>query len=53
MESIVALLNRFHRNIQPKETIYIGWKRPPNGWMKLNNDGTCKGGGEFVGCGSL
>jgi len=35
-----------HHNIQIKETIYIGWKKPPEGWIKLNID-DCKGSGEF------
>ena len=42
-----------HRDIQMKETIYIGWKKPPNDWIKLNSDGTCKGSGEYSGCGGL
>lgn len=43
-----------HHNIQPKETIYIGWKNHPAvGWIKLNSNGTCKGGGEIAGCGGL
>ena len=44
---------RLHRNFQMKETIYIGWKKPPEGWIKLNNDGACKGSGEYSGCGGL
>jgi len=36
-----------------KETIYIGWKNPPEGWIKLNSDGACKGSGEYSGCGGL
>jgi len=42
-----------HRTIQPKDTIYIGWKRRPDGWIEFNNDGTCKGGEEIAWCGSL
>jgi ribonuclease HI len=42
-----------HPNIQRKETIYIGWKKPPEGWIKLNSDGACKRGGESSGCGGL
>ena len=33
--------------------MYIGWKRPLDGWVKLNCDGACKGNGELVGCGGL
>lgn len=44
---------RLHRNFPMKETIYIGWKKPPKGWIKLNSDGACKGIGEYSGCGGL
>jgi hypothetical protein len=37
-----------HRNIQIKETIYIGW-----GCIKLNSDDACKRGEESSGCGGL
>ncbi|GAU31364.1 hypothetical protein TSUD_19090 [Trifolium subterraneum] len=36
-----------------KDTIYIGWKKSPEGWIKLNCDGACKGRGESSGCGGL
>jgi hypothetical protein len=36
-----------------KEMIYIGWKKPLEGWIKLNIDGACKRGGESSGCGGL
>ncbi|KEH21652.1 hypothetical protein MTR_7g013760 [Medicago truncatula] len=36
-----------------KETIYIGWKNFPEGWIKLNSDGVYKGSGEYSGCGDL
>jgi len=42
-----------HRNLQRKETIYVGWDKPPEGWIKLNSDGACKGCGENSGCGDL
>ena len=42
-----------HRILQRKETIYVGWDKPPEGWIKLNSDGACKGGGENSGCGGL
>ncbi|RHN50339.1 putative ribonuclease H-like domain-containing protein [Medicago truncatula] len=42
-----------HRNLQQKEMIYVGWDKPPEGWIKLNSDGACKGGGENSGCGGL
>jgi ribonuclease HI len=38
---------------QQKETIYIGWRRPPEGWIKLNSDGACKGNNGISGCGGL
>jgi ribonuclease HI len=44
---------QLHRNFPMKETIYIGWKKPPEGWIKLNSDGACKGIGEYSGCGGL
>jgi hypothetical protein len=42
-----------HQNIQRNETIYIGWNKPPEGWIKLNNDGACKGSGESLSRGGL
>ncbi|MCH88942.1 ribonuclease H protein [Trifolium medium] len=42
-----------HSGLQLKDTIYIGWKKTPEGWIKLNCDGACKGGGESSGCGGL
>lgn len=33
--------------------MYIGWKRPVDGWVKLNSDGACKGNREFAGCDRL
>jgi hypothetical protein len=42
-----------HRNALHKETIYIGWIKPPDGWIKLNYDGACKQGGELASCGGL
>jgi len=44
---------RLHRIFQMKETIYIGWKKSPEDWIKLNHDGACKGSGEYSGCGGL
>ncbi|CAJ2627891.1 unnamed protein product [Trifolium pratense] len=38
---------------QRNETIYIGWKKPPEGWIKLNSDGACKGNNDISGCGGL
>jgi len=45
--------NHLQINPQHKETVYIGWKMPVDGWVKLNCDGACKGNGELVGCGGL
>jgi len=36
-----------------KETIYIGWKKPPECWIILNSDGACKESGEYSGSGAL
>ncbi|PNY01400.1 ethylene responsive transcription factor 1b [Trifolium pratense] len=27
----------------PRSTVWISWKPPVNGWVKLNTDGACKG----------
>jgi len=35
------------------ESINIGWKRPQEGWIKLNSDGACKDRGKIVGCGDF
>ncbi|MCI08269.1 putative non-LTR retroelement reverse transcriptase [Trifolium medium] len=32
--------------------VLIGWKPPPNGWVKLNSDGSCKDNG-IAGCGGI
>jgi ribonuclease HI len=34
-------------------TIYIGWRRPLEGWIKLNSDGACKGNNDISGCGGI
>ena len=31
----------------------IWWERPPQGWMKLNIDGSAKGNPDLVGCGGV
>jgi len=35
------------------KTIYIGWKYPQKGWVKLTCDGACKENGDLSGCGGL
>ncbi|CAJ2634326.1 unnamed protein product [Trifolium pratense] len=35
------------------DTIYIGWKRPQGGWVKLNCDGAYKESLDLAGCGGL
>jgi ribonuclease HI len=40
-------------NPHQRESVYIGWRRPSNGWVKLNCDGACKGKGELAGCGGI
>ncbi|GAU33771.1 hypothetical protein TSUD_393330 [Trifolium subterraneum] len=36
-----------------KDTIFVGWKQPPEGWIKLNCDGAYKESLDLAGCGSL
>jgi hypothetical protein len=38
---------------QHMDTIYIGWKRPLVGWIKLNCDGDYKKSVDLGGCGEL
>ena len=40
-------------NLHQRKTVYIEWKRPSNGWVKVNCDGACKGKGELAGCGGI
>jgi ribonuclease HI len=40
-------------NIRQGDTIYIGWKRPQEGWVKLNCDGAYKDTLVLAGCGGL
>jgi ribonuclease HI len=35
-----------------REMVFVGWKPPPNGWVKLNSDGSCKDNG-IAGCGGI
>ncbi|MCH97348.1 ribonuclease H protein, partial [Trifolium medium] len=40
-------------NIRRCDTIFIGWKRPQEGWIKLNCDGALKNSLGLAGCGGL
>jgi hypothetical protein len=40
-------------NIHQFDTIFIGWKRPWDGWIKLNCDRAYQDSLELVGCGEL
>jgi hypothetical protein len=31
----------FHHDPHLKETIHVGWSKPPDDWIKLNSDGQC------------
>jgi hypothetical protein len=42
-----------HQNIKRNETTYIGWNKPPEGWIKLNNVCACKRSGQSLSCGGL
>lgn len=33
--------------------ISMGWKSPPQGWIKANADGSVRGGGHFAACGGV
>jgi len=50
---MLALLNNFTVKFNIKETIYIGWKKPHDGWIKLKCDCACDGVVEPVGCSRL
>ncbi|GAU41583.1 hypothetical protein TSUD_271920 [Trifolium subterraneum] len=45
--------NRHPMNIRHGDTIFIGWKKPQEGWVKLNCDGAYKDTLELAGCGGL
>jgi hypothetical protein len=40
-------------NVNHNEAIYINWKKPLYGWITLNSECACKGGGDTSGCGGL
>jgi len=46
-------LEHLHTGPKFKDIIHIGWKRPREGWIKLNSDGACKDMGVIAGCGCL
>ncbi|GAU30478.1 hypothetical protein TSUD_18580 [Trifolium subterraneum] len=41
------------RCMQKKDTIFIGWNQPQEGWIKLNCDGTHKSSTNMSGCEGL
>lgn len=45
--------NNFLQSPRHTETIFIGWKQPREGWVKLNCNGACKENGNRAGCGDL
>ncbi|GAU31501.1 hypothetical protein TSUD_332760 [Trifolium subterraneum] len=49
----MSSFNQRHRFPQNREIVYIGWKKPQDGWVKLNCDRACKELGETAGCGGL
>ena len=40
-------------NIHRSNTVFIGWKSPQDGWIKLNCDGAYKDSLGLAGCGGL
>jgi len=40
-------------NVHQCNTIFVGWKRPQEGWVKLNCDGAYKDSPGLAGCGGL
>jgi hypothetical protein len=45
--------NHLIRGQRKKDIVFIGWKRPPESWIKLNCDGAYKESVDLVGCGGL
>ncbi|PNX66909.1 ribonuclease H, partial [Trifolium pratense] len=45
--------NHHSMNISHGNTVFIGWKKPQEGWVKLNCDGAYKDTLELAGCGGL
>jgi len=46
-------LQPFHNGPQLTKSIYVGWKRLQEGWIKLNSDDACKDRGKIADCGGL
>ena len=46
-------LEHLHRGSKVKDIIYIGWKRPHEGWIKLNSDAACKDLRHIFSCGGI
>jgi len=40
-------------NVRQCDTIFVGWKIPQEGWVKLNCDGAYKDSSGLAGCGGL
>jgi hypothetical protein len=39
--------------IEPRQrVVFVSWKPPPVGWVRLNTDGSCRDGGH-IGCGGI
>lgn len=51
--SMIVLVIILQMDSGHTEIIYIGWKYPQEGWVKLNCNGACKENGNHSGCGNL
>ena len=58
MEIVKQALEHYHcvasPRLQTRKVLKgIWWERPPQGWMKLNNDGSANGNPGLAGCGGV